>query len=117
METLIEQIQVAVASDATDEARAAGAQACRTILAALEATPGEALASPAAAPQAPTAQPHIPAEVVRAAVTALRGMPVEQLLDLAISRLRAALPPGADVAPIKPPAFQLVPVPTLSARK
>ena len=45
MDDMLEAIRAAIAPDATDEARAAGATACRTILAALEGTPGQ---SPAA---------------------------------------------------------------------
>jgi hypothetical protein len=38
-------------------------------------------------------------------------MPQDQLLDLAIARLRAALPAGVEVAPVKPLKFHLIPVP------
>lgn len=44
METLIDAIRLSIASDASVEARTAGARACRTILAALEAKAGEPLA-------------------------------------------------------------------------
>jgi hypothetical protein len=102
--TLVEAITAAIADGASDEARATGAQACRTILAALEATAGEPLTASAPAVAAPAA----PAAAI---VGALRGMPAEQLLDLAIARLKAALPPGADVQPTQPLKFHIVPVP------
>ncbi len=101
MDQLLEAIRTATATDASDEARAAGATACRTILAALEAQPGQVLA---------TAVPESPIAV---ALSAFRGMPPEQLLDLAIARLKAALPPGAQVAPVQPVKFQLLPVSAL----
>jgi hypothetical protein len=44
-------------------------------------------------------------------IGALRKMPADQLLDLAIQRLRAALPKGATVTEPKGIQFQLVPVP------
>lgn len=84
MDQLLEAIRNATATGATDEARAAGAQACRTLLTALEAKPGEALASPAA-PDSPIAT----------IVAGLRGVPVDQLLDLAIAKLRTMVPADA----------------------
>ena len=98
MESLIETIRTAVAPDATAETRAAGAHACRTILAALDAKPGEPMAA-AVAPQ--------PLQIATI-VSALRDMPTDQLLDLAIARLRTMLPAGTDVAPVKPISFHFV---------
>ena len=101
MTELMEAIQAAVAPDATTESRAAGAVACRTILIALETKPGE----PLAAPVAPPASPAV------AIASALRGMPAEKLLDLAIARLRAALPAGAEISPAPAMRIPLVPLP------
>ena len=47
---------------------------------------------------------------LHAAVSALRGMPPDQLLDLAIARLKAALPPGTEAPPVRRLAVPLVPV-------
>lgn len=105
MESLIEAIRAATTSGANDDARAAGAHACRTILIALEAKPGESLA-----PVAVEASP------MQAVVAALRGMPPEQLLDLAIARLKAALPEGAQAPSVQPVKFQLLPVAPLGGR-
>src|SRR5690349_9083491 len=98
MDTLIESIRAAIANDATAEARGVGASACRAILAALEAKPGEPIAP--VAPVSPVAQIG----------AVLRGMPVDQLLDLAIARLRAAVPPGAEPVSVQPIKFQMVPI-------
>ena len=120
METLIETIRVAVQSDATDEAKHQGALACRAILTALEAKVGEPLVTPtdlSAAPSVPVAQPAPPViepQQVAAIVGALRGMPAEQLLDLAISRLRAALPKDAMTPAIAPVKFQIIPIAPLT---
>lgn len=120
METLIETIRVAVQSDATDEAKHQGALACRTILTALEAKAGEPLVPStdpsAATPSAPVSQPApaIEPQQVAAIVGALRGMPAEQLLDLAISRLRAALPKDATTPAIAPVKFQIIPITPLA---
>lgn len=92
MEALIENIRLATASEATDEVRAAGAAACRTILIALEAKPGEALAPPSA--------PVVSDSPIAAVVAGLRGVPVDQLLDLAIAKLRTLVP--VDATPIAP---------------
>lgn len=105
MDQLLEAIRTATATDASDEARAAGAHACRTILTALQAKPGEALA--------PVAVEASPMQTV---VAALRGMPPEQLLDLAIARLKAALPAGAEAPAVQPVKFQLLPVAPLGGR-
>jgi hypothetical protein len=97
METLIESIRVALAPDATDEARHAGADACRTILAALEAKQGEPVAS-------------LPD--VSAIVKAVSAMGPDQLLEVAIARLRAALPNHAKPVQVPPLKFHIVPVAT-----
>lgn len=92
MEALLETIRLATANDATDEVRAAGATACRTILIALDAKPGDPLLPPTA--------PVVPDSPIAAVVAGLRGVPVDQLLDLAIAKLRTLVP--ADVTPIAP---------------
>ncbi len=94
IEQTLTTIRAALATDATAEARAAGANACRSIVAALE---------PAPAPAA------INATAVASALTALRGVPPDQLLDLAIAKLRSALPAGTAVAPVN--AFKMPFVP------
>ena len=106
MEAIIESIRAAVASDASPETRAAGADACRAILAALQAKPGEVLA-PHPIPNAPPLNVSPIANVV----AALRGMPADQLFDLVIAKLRTMVPSGADVARVAPIKFQLVPRP------
>lgn len=111
MENLIEAIKNAIAPNASDDARAVGAQACRTILVALETPAGEPLGAPTA-PVAPT-DPASPLQMV---ATALRTMPPDQLLDLAIARLKAALPPDAKVQPVKRLNVPLVAVPSIALR-
>jgi hypothetical protein len=106
MEQLIEAIRAATAADATDEVKATGANACRTILTALEARAGEPLAAPVLSAANP----------IETAVSVLRGMPAEQLLDLAIARLKAALPPETKVGPVKSLTVPLVPLPSMGRR-
>jgi hypothetical protein len=100
MDALIESIRAALAPDASPEARASGAEACRTILTALEPA-AEAAAATAAPPEVPVAT----------ILDAMRGIPADQLLDLAIAKLRAALPPGTQVPAVAPLKFNLVAVP------
>ena len=69
---MIEAIRTAVADGATPEQKAIGAQACRTILAALSAEPGKAIVLPGAPPQNP-----------------LAGLTADQALGLLIARLTA----------------------------
>jgi hypothetical protein len=106
MENLIEAIRAATASDATPDARAAGAQACRTILAALEATPGKAIETGSQ-----------PCTSLQAIVTALRGMPPDQLIDLAITRLKAALPAGTEIESVPRLNVPLIAVPKIGGGK
>ena len=101
MENLIESIRAALTPDATADAKLAGASACRTILAALDAVPGQPIAA------APV--PHPQALPIAQAVAVLRGVPAEQLLDLAIAKLRAALPAGTEVPQAQPLKFQMIP--------
>jgi hypothetical protein len=111
MDTLIDAIRAAVAADATDDARQAGAAACRTILTALEATAGAPLVAPAVAsvPTAPAASP------IATVLAAMRTIPSDQLLDLVIDKLRATAT-ARGVAPTAAPVsrsgvqFQIVPV-------
>lgn len=88
METVIDAIRAALADDATPEARAAGVAACRSVLAALEPPPA---ATTAAMPDASR---------IANVVAALQGAGPDQLLDLAIAKLRTALPPGTEVPPV-----------------
>jgi hypothetical protein len=85
-ESLLEAIRAGVTDGASADARAAGATACRTLLAVLDASVGKPLAI--AAPAAPTSP-------VAALVGAMRGMPAEQLLDLLIAKLRSIVPADA----------------------
>lgn len=107
MNELLEAIRAATAHDATDEARHAGAAACRTILAALAATPGESLAAPSVA----GSDSATPVSSIAMAMSTLRGMLPDQLLDLAIARLRAALPAEAAPPPPRPMKFHIVNLP------
>lgn len=102
-ETLIESIRAAIAEGSTREARAAGAAACRTILAALEAVPGERLVAQAAPAQHGSSP-------IAAIVAGLRGTPPDQLLDLLIAKLRSMVPPEKQ-SPASKINLQLVRIP------
>lgn len=99
MEPLLEAIRAALAANASPEARTAGASACRAILAELDTSGGQPTSPAVTAPPIPIAQ----------LIGALRGVPPEQLFDLAIAKLRAKLPDGTKVA-VQPINFRLVPV-------
>jgi hypothetical protein len=105
-DTLIEAIRAAVAAGASDDARAAGANACRTLLVVLEAKPGEPMV-----PAMPV--PHPPSAPIAALASAIRGMPREQLFDLLIAKLRT-LVPADSAAPASTPMLKIphVKVPT-----
>jgi len=72
MTEMIESIRAAVADGATPEQKAIGAQACRTILAALGAESGKPIVLPGAPPPSP-----------------LAGLTADQALALLIARLTA----------------------------
>jgi hypothetical protein len=93
MNEMIEAIRAAVAEGATVEQKAAGAQACRTILTALEVEPGKAIVLASAPAPSP-----------------LAGMSGEQAMDLLIARLSALVPsekaerkPALKIALVSPP--------------
>jgi len=92
---LIDTIRQAV-TDGTPEQKTAGADACRTLLAALAAEPGRPLAPP---------QPPSPLDV-------LSKVDPGQALDLFIAKLRAAVPETAQPQPERRRGFKvrLVPV-------
>ncbi|MBZ0238504.1 MAG: hypothetical protein K8M05_39690 [Deltaproteobacteria bacterium] len=75
MNELIEAIRAAVAEGATAEQKSVGAQACRTILTALDTEAGK----PLAVPNAPNPHP-------------LTQLDPGQALDLLIAKLSAGLP-------------------------
>ena len=99
METLITTIRTALADDASAQTRQAGAAACRTILAALDAAPGTTLALNATAP----ARTTLPGEPPR--------LDVDQVLGLVIARLRAAVPSSTDAPATARPALTIPTVP------
>jgi hypothetical protein len=102
-DNLIEMIRAAVASDATAEARAAGADACRTIMTALGATAGEPLAVPASSS---------PSNPMATAIAALvRSTPPDQLLDLVIAKLRTLVPADKQQPAARPMTIPYVKVP------
>lgn len=70
--------------------------------------PGVVVPAAPALPMPPLAPPTTP---IAMAAQALRQMSPDQLLELALQRLRAALPPGATVATPRGIQFPLVPVP------
>ncbi len=110
MDQLLEAIRAATAPDASTEIKEAGATACRTLLIALEGKEGEPLAAPLPVPVA-AAPPDI-----TALVAGLKGVPVDQLLDLAIAKLRSALPAGTQVAPVRAYQVPLIPLGPLAAK-
>jgi hypothetical protein len=102
----LDTIRRGLAPEADASARALACAACRSILAALgEPMPAVAPSPVLAAPRSPT-----PTTPIAAIVESLRKLAPDQLLDLAIHRLRAALPADAAVA-VPDTRFQLVRIP------
>lgn len=81
METHIETIRLAFAEDATPEVRANGAASCRAILDNLEPKVAEV----------PAPSRMDPSQIANLAST-IRSVPLDQLLDLAITKLRTIVP-------------------------
>jgi hypothetical protein len=88
IQTQLETIRTAFADGASLDARSAGATACRTLAAILDAQPGQPLAAP----------PPSTAHALASLLPQLNDANVDQFLDLAIAKLTAKLPPGAAVA-------------------
>lgn len=116
---LIDAIRRGLTTDADEPSRAAARDACRAIAIALGAGAGEPSTVIGAGPGIPTgAGDRTPdaALPVAAIVETLKKMSPDQLLDLAIQRLRAAIPADAAVASSEPVRFQLVQIPHPPAR-
>ena len=117
MEDLIASIRDALQSDASPDARAAGAAACRAALAALGSM-REAPLDPPATDQAadPAAIPAAPDPIAgaRSLIDKLARVPAGHRLDLAIDvalgKLRGILPTDAPPIEIRVPRFPLVPL-------
>ena len=100
METVLETIRAALAPEATGETRAAGIEACRAILTTLGATAGEAPRQPEVGPLA------------QAVAGLIKTTPPDQLLDMLIAKLRAAVPTAAEATPARKINIPFVRIPT-----
>ncbi len=92
MDSSLETVRAALTEGATADQRAAGVVACRAILTALGAAPGQPLDVGAAAPSGP----HVP------------GVAFDHVLELAIAKLRSMLP--AEQAAGSPPGEAPLPI-------
>ena len=101
MENVLETIRTALAPEATAEARAAGVEACRAIMTALGATATEPV------PRQPEVGP-----LAQAVAGLIRTTPPDQLLDMMIEKLRAAVPAGAQTPTPNKINIPLVRIPT-----
>lgn len=124
MDALLDSIRVAMDDGASDDERQRGALACRALAEALE---GSIVVAPSAAPAAAPLAAVLPnTEPESAPVSALlvgpvalapnpfAGLTADQILDLAIAKLRGAI--GDDAPPPlgQPFHLTLVPVPRVS---
>jgi len=110
---LITSIRAAVTAGASAEARAAGATACRSILAVLEAKPGQPLA---AAPQPAGPTSPIAALLKQPGLlNQLAAMSREQLLDL-LKQVTGAMAPKTATPATAGPRFRLIELPVRGSR-
>jgi hypothetical protein len=97
MDSLLDSIRIAISEGASDEERRRGADACRALVESF----GGAQPSEPAQPAPPAANPFL-------------GMTPDQILELAIARLRGVAKDGPTTAPAGIPIrITLVPVPRL----
>lgn len=94
--TQIEAIRAAFAPGASPEDTRAGAAACRTLLAVLEAQPGQTLGT------------ATPTTALAAALPQLGQLNVDHVLDLVILKLRSMVP--TDMAVVTPRVYQVPPL-------
>ena len=113
--SILETIDRGLAGDADDATRAAARDLWTRLAPALAAVPSTAgaPAMPAAPALGPPIMPSLPspASPLVMAAHALKQLSPDQLLDMVLGRLRAALPAGATVPTPRGIQFQLVPVP------
>lgn len=120
IDAIIQIIRDALAENASIEARSAAAAACREILHHLEPDTAAAIEPTADATRqaehevgnvgrgSETARPTMPE--VAALAAAIRTVPVDQLLDLAIAKLRALVPDVPAKAATRGLSIPLIPV-------
>ena len=121
MDALLDSIRIAMADGASDGERRRGASACRALADALDGgiLPGDAppaVAAPIAAspvvPEVAALAPFLPAGPL--ASNPFDGMTPDQILDLAIAKLRGAIGNDAPPEPVGAPfRLTLVPVPRM----
>jgi hypothetical protein len=120
MEALIDSIRVALRDGATDDERRRAAENCRALADTLEPTPAPPVDEPppsVALTVAPTVAPIATAPAAASAPLAMNpfaGMSADQILDLAIAKLRAAAGPVDADTVGKGFRLTLVPVPRIS---
>lgn len=111
--SLIASIRAAVTRDASADARAAGATACRSILAVLEAKPGQPLA--AAAQATAPASPASPLATLLSQpglLSKLAAMSREELIGL-LKQITGAMPDRPITPTSAAPRFHLIQVPSV----
>jgi hypothetical protein len=112
VDALLEIIRRGLASNADASARSAARDVCQRVLQVVPPLAAAPTPTPTSSlpPVMPAPLRAIPPSPIGAVVGTLRNLPPEQLLDLAIQRLRAALPTGTAIAEPRGVQFQLVPV-------
>lgn len=112
MRALLELVDRGLAADTDEATRAAARDLWARFAQSLATTHAPTIPPPM--PATPCIPPPLmapmPGSPIVSAARALRELPPEQLFDLLLQRLRAALPTGATVAAPKGIQFQLVPV-------
>jgi hypothetical protein len=109
--SLIASIRAAVARGASPDARAAGATACRAILAVLEARPGQPLALPP--PQSSPTSPTSPIAALFSqpgVLSRLAAMSRDELINL-VQQVTGAMPAQPQTPTNAAPRFHLIQIP------
>jgi hypothetical protein len=120
--TILETLIRGLEPDADESTRAAArelcAQAAQSLAAAAPVARAAAVQTPVPAIARPPTMPAtpLPTSPITMAARELRQLPPDQLLDLLLQRLRAALPAGASVPAPRGIQFQLVPMTPAGSR-
>jgi hypothetical protein len=113
MDALLDSIRIAISEGASDDERRRGVVACHAVADALDGSIEATAPEPAAADAAAAPSVDAPPAIIPFGSNPFAGMNADQILELAIAKLRGAVGEGTEApAPSGQPfRLTLVPIP------